>query len=409
MPRVLVILLAALDAVLAAAVGVALALAPLALAWTLAPSPDWAALWPVAGTVWQFGHGTPLHVRLPEEYVAAAGIDPAGADFALSLQPLAFAVLTIVLGVRSGRRAAAAGGWVTGVGSGAVVFAALAAAVAATAVVPILDVEPWQAILLPSAWYLSGLALGAITGAWEHGDDGPLDALRRRLVAVPGGWGRMPELIARGAALALAALAAAAALLFVIALALGAGRVVALFQTGNVDLGGVVMVSLGQAAYLPVVLGWSLAFLAGPGFALGAGTAVSAAGTTLGVLPGIPLLGAVPQTSSPWLLALTLLPVAAGALAGLGVRGRLRPAGETAGDAPSPLLPLTLAAGIAIVTAAAAALIAFLSSGSMGPGRLAVAGPAPGAVALAIGVEVALGAGIALLAPRRAAIAPPID
>ncbi len=403
MPRVLVILLAALDAVLAVAVGVALALAPLALAWTFAPAPDWAALWPVAGTVWQFGHGTPLHVRIPEEYLAGAGVDPIGADFVLSLAPLAFAVLTIVLGVRSGRRAAAAGGWVAGAASGGIVFAAGAAAVALTAASPILGTEPWQAIVLPTAWYLTGLLLGAVTDAWEHGDGGPVDSLRRRLAAVPGGWGRMPELVARGAALALAGLAGAAALLFATALAGGAGRVVALYQSGNLDLGGVVMVSLGQAAYLPVALGWTLAFLAGPGFALGVGTAVSPAGTTLGVLPGIPLLGAVPPSSSPWLLALALVPVGAGVLAGLGVRARLTPTAE-AGGASSPFLRPALAAGIAVVTAAGAALVALSSSGSMGPGRLAVVGPSPGAMALAIGVEVAIGAGIALLAPggRRA-------
>lgn len=408
MPRVLLILLAALDSVLAVAVGVALALAPLALAWTFVPAPDWAALWPVAGTVWQFGHGTPLHVRIPEEYLVAAGIDPVGADFVLSLAPLAFAVLTIVLGARSGRRAAAAGGWIAGAASGGAVFAAGAAAVALTTVSPILRAEPWQAIALPTAWYLAGLLLGAVTGAWEHGDGGPVDSLRRRLAAVPAGWGRMPELLARGAALALAALAGAAALLFAVALAGGAGRVVALYQSGNLDLGGVVMVSLGQLAYLPVALGWSLSFLAGPGFALGAGTTVSPAGTTLGVLPGIPLLGAVPPSSSPWLLALALIPVGAGVLAGLGARARLTSAGE-GGGASSPFLAPALAAAIAVVAAAAAALIALVSSGSMGPGRLAVAGPSPGATALAIGAEVAIGAAIALLAPRRTAIAPPLD
>jgi hypothetical protein len=46
------------------------------------------------------------------------------------------------------------------------------------------------------------------------------------------------------------------------------------------------------------------------------------------------------------------------------------------------------------------ALAAVLASGSIGPGRLAEVGPAVGPFALAIGIEVLVGAGILLLAPR---------
>ena len=66
-----------------------------------------------------------------------------------------------------------------------------------------------------------------------------------------------------------------------------------------------------------------MAFVAGPGFAVGAGTAVSPAGTQLGVIPGVPVLGALPESSTPWLLLLALLPVALGALAGWITRSRL--------------------------------------------------------------------------------------
>jgi hypothetical protein len=59
-----------------------------------------------------------------------------------------------------------------------------------------------------------------------------------------------------------------------------------------------------------------------------------------------------------------------------------------------------IAAGIAALSAGGAALAAVLASGSIGPGRLAEAGPDAGAFALAIGIEVLIGAGILLLAPR---------
>ena len=52
--------------------------------------------------------------------------------------------------------------------------------------------------------------------------------------------------------------------------------------------------------------------------------------------------------------------------------------------------------------AAGAALLAAVASGSIGPGRLAEVGPAPGAVALAVGLELLVGAAIALFGPVRA-------
>ena len=45
---------------------------------------------------------------------------------------------------------------------------------------------------------------------------------------------------------------------------------------------------------------------------------------------------------------------------------------------------------------ATVALLAAVASGSIGPGRLAEVGPAPGAVALAVGLELLVGAAIAL-------------
>jgi hypothetical protein len=62
-----------------------------------------------------------------------------------------------------------------------------------------------------------------------------------------------------------------------------------------------------------------------------------------------------------------------------------------------------IAVGIAVLSAVGAAVLAMLASGSIGPGRLAAVGPQPGAVALAVGLEVLLGAGILLLSPRRRA------
>ena len=162
-----------------------------------------------------------------------------------------------------------------------------------------------------------------------------------------------------------------------------------------------VLLTLAQFAYLPTMIGWAVAWLAGPGFAFGAGTGVSPVGTQLGVLPGVPLLGLIPEQGSPLLLLSVLAPVVAGAIAGWGVRIAYRAEAQAEGADHEPTVPrVVLAAGIAVIAGAGAALVAALTSGSLGPGRLSVTGPEPGAIALAVGLEVLVGAAILLLAPR---------
>ncbi len=76
-------------------------------------------------------------------------------------------------------------------------------------------------------------------------------------------------------------------------------------------------------------------------------------------------------------------------------------------DAGDPIgARAVIALGIAALSGAGAALLSWLASGSIGPGRLAEVGPEPGPVALAVGLEVLVGAAILLLSPRRRARRP---
>ena len=129
MHRLIVVILSAVDAAIAAAVGIAATLAPLTLLWVLGMggTADWGLLWPTSATVWQFGNLVPLQVTLPGDYLAVAGIDPGAASFVLSLAPLAFASFTAIFAARSGVRASQADAWVTGVITGSLGFAALTA------------------------------------------------------------------------------------------------------------------------------------------------------------------------------------------------------------------------------------------------------------------------------------------
>lgn len=402
MHRLTVALLAAVDAVVAAAVGLAATLTPLTALWVFGfgASADWSGLWPAAGTVWQFGHLVPLEITLPGDYLAVAGIDPSAASFALSLSPLALVAFTAIFAARSGIRASRSDAWITGVVSGAVVFGGIAALVALTSRTEPVVVDIAQAVLLPLVVFVVPLAAGAVTSEWREAPEGSIARLRDRVDALAGGWGRVVDLSLRGAVVVAVGMLGLGAVAFAVTLIVHGGGVIALYEAGHVDVLGATIVTLGQFAYLPTFIVWALSFVAGPGFALGAGTAVSPAGTSLGVLPGIPVLAAVPETTSAWLLLLALLPVALGAFAGWIARSQL--VGDRDGSGAGRYGPRAAIAGlIAALAAGAAALLAVLASGAFGPGRLVEMGPHPGMLALAVGVETLVGAAILLLSPWR--------
>ncbi|KJL22583.1 hypothetical protein RN51_01897 [Microbacterium oxydans] len=397
MQRLLVALLAAFDAAIAAAVGLVVLLAPLTLLWTLAfgITADWGALWPLTGTLWEFGHGVPLAVTIPDELLVALAIPAQAASFAVSITPLAFLLFTLLFAARSGARAAAAGTWLLGVLSGTVVFTAISTAVALTARLDAAQTPLLLAIVLPAAVYFVGALCGAVRVAWEEGDGGILDRLHDRL-DVHEDWAPVPAAVVRGAAFALVGVVGTAALALAVMTLFRGGEVVALFQASRVDALGATVMTLAQLVYLPTLIVWAASWLAGPGFAVGVGTAVSPAGTQLGVVPGVPVFGLLPENSSMWMLIVVLVPIAAGAFAGWAVRSRLVWEGTPLGTAQRAVI----AVGIAVVTAGVGGIAAVLANGSMGPGRLSEVGPAALPFMLALGLEVLVGAAILLLSPR---------
>ena len=403
MNRLLVALLAALDALIVVAVGVVAVAAPLTLLWVAGfdGTADWTALWTTTVRIWQASHFVPVDITLPQEYLTASGIGADAAAFTISLAPFALALFTIVFAARSGVRAARAGAWPWGVGAGTIVVAVLSAVLAATAGTTVAAVDPVVAIAAPTLCFTLPALAGAVVHAWSNGDGGLVDALTERM---PDRVQDVVDAGARGVALCVTALVAIGAAVTAVALIVRGGDVVALTEAAHVDALGVGVFALGSLAYLPTLVIWFAAFAAGPGFALGAGTAVSPAGTSLGVVPGIPILGVVPESSGIWLLLLALLVVGAGALAGFVVRGML-PTGpdghESAGARLASLGVLTVGSG------AGAALLAWAASGAFGPGRLTEMGPDAGAFAFAVGLEVAVGAAVTLFAPHAGAGARP--
>lgn len=313
----------------------------------------------------------------------------------VGLLPLGGLLLPVLLLRRAGRWAAGATGTVGGWRAGALTgvlgagYAAVAVAVALASRTAAGGPVAWQA-------GAAGLALGLGAGGW-----GVLRAAGWR----PDWPGRVPTLLrvlARGAAVATALLVAAGALLLAVSLAVHLPEVAALTRALNAGTVGGPLLVAAQVAYLPNLAVWAAAVTVGPGFAVGAGTAVALRGVTLGALPGVPLLAALPAPGPVAGVGLVALagPLVAGVAAGLVVVRRL------------PLRRLEQAAGWAAAAGALAGLptgvLAALSGGPLGPGRWATVGPSPWQVAVATAAEVSLAAaGAAALAhgwrTRRAA------
>ena len=189
--------------------------------------------------------------------------------------------------------------------------------------------------------------------------------------------------LARATTVALLALLGAGALLAASTLGVHGSRATALARSADPGLvGGLALLLMGLAV-LPNLAVWGASWLVGPGFSVGVGTGVGPFGVVLGRVPALPVLAGLPTAAPPpWVWALALLvPVAAGCLAGLLLARRTQ--GGVGRVACETLLVLP-AAGIG------AALLALLSGGPLGPGRLAAVGPSPWQVGLATALEIGL-------------------
>ena len=172
----------------------------------------------------------------------------------------------------------------------------------------------------------------------------------------------------RGAAAGTLGLAAAAAIVLATGTVIGEPRIAALEAGLRFDTGGLVVWSLVVLAYLPNLLGWAAAWLLGAGFTVGTGSLVSLSTTELGMLPAIPVFGALPAVGAadPWMLAWLALGVVAAVFAGVvSVRsGHTGPLGALAAGGAAGLLT-----GIAYLAWAAS------SRGGLGSLRMAALGP----------------------------------
>ena len=216
--------------------------------------------------------------------------------------------------------------------------------------------EPWQAparwasvivVLLMAAWWGSSRSQGAL-----------------RAEATSWAWA-----IPRAVLAAQLAMLVAGAAVLVTGLWMHLKQVEALHQALQPGVAGGIALLLMQLAFVPNALIWSASYALGSGFSLGAGSVVAPAATQLGLVPGIPLLGALPSPGPGDLAQLWWL--TAGAVAGAiacWVVLASRPA--TRFDQAS-----LIGGACGLLAGAVFAGLAWAASGDLGTVRLADLGP----------------------------------
>jgi len=204
-----------------------------------------------------------------------------------------------------------------------------------------------------------------------------------------------PRSVVVGVTGALAALGAAGALVAGISLVLHLREAAALERGLAPGVIGTVLLCLLQLGYLPNAVIWGISYCLGPGFAFGAGTVVAPTGSALAQLPAFPMLAALPpgvHAAMPSWIGPTALaiPYLAGGIAGV----LLVRAGPAMALDTAPLLGLACG----LVCGVLLALLAAVSGGPLGDGRLAAVGPSAWQIgvvaALEIGVSAAAAAGL---------------
>jgi hypothetical protein len=373
MNRQLTLLFAAFEALLVAAIGIAIPLVPLTLLWGLqyGLAIDWTVFWRAAVDIWLLGHGVDVTMTLDPGTAAALGFPGAGDPVTLTIAALGFALVTVLLGIRAGRRVAETRYRLLGLAVSLSTFALVSFGVTFSALNTFARPSLVQGTLLPALVFAVGAVIGVrSTRTVRPGAPTPVrDWLGDRSVTTR----TVLTTALRGGVAAASGVMLLAAVVTAAAIALSYARIITLYESLHTEVLGGIAVTLGELAFLPNIVVWTASWLIGPGFALGTGSAVSPLATQLGPVPGVPLLGALPQGQLALGFVGLLVPVVAGFLVG----AVLGPGARRELERRELVL---VALGIGVVGGVILGLLAWVSGGAAGPGRLVDVGPNPWAV-----------------------------
>jgi hypothetical protein len=403
MNRSLTALFSALEALLVVGIGIGIPLVPLTALWAFqyGLQIDWIIFWRAAVDIWLLGSGVDVTMTLNPALASGLGFADAGTPFVLTIALLGFALLTVLLGVRAGRRISDIPFRWTAVAIALIAFAALSFIVTISALWNSARASIWQGTLLPTFVFALGLVIGLAIGrgSFAATERAKPQLLRDKLLELGSPITRAVVGAAlRGGTAAVALVVTVSGVIVGVLLLVHYAKIISLYESIHAGVLGGIGITIGQLAFLPNIVIWCTSWLIGPGFAIGSGSTISPLGTTLGPIPAIPLLGALPDGQSDWGFVGLLVPVIAGFATGLINRARIEQ------DLHSgKRLVAIIATGVltGVFGGVIIGLLAWASAGAAGPGRLTEVGPAPILTGAWAAAELGIAALIGLLVGRR--------
>lgn len=357
---------------------------------------EFSAVAAMSAHLWLLIHGVPLD--LSAVFGASAGT--------MTLVPLGLSILPLLFCYRSGRRLARAsyeGEFLIPVLSGSVTYALICSAVYGWASPSPKPLQVLNAALVPLGIVVVGLMWGGYREARSLSRMVGVDTAEQiSQMSQYSRWaGSYAWAVVRAAVVAAVAFVGLGALLLALGILGGWSQVVATYQELHAGAVGDTAVTLLQLGFLPNLVIYAMAWSTGAGFVFGAGTSIGLTSSTVGSLPMLPILGAVPNSlGSVGLLGL-LVPVAAGAVAGWWF---LREGEDHLDEWVAlkvPFRPLSallssLALGVltGVLTSLATLWLGWISYGSLGVGRFTEVGAEP--LSFAVHTALWVGLGVAL-------------
>ncbi|MEY4040051.1 MAG: hypothetical protein RLZZ52_919 [Actinomycetota bacterium] len=327
MNRTLIALLAALESFLAVAIGVGISLVPLSIMWAARLDLDigWDVFWRASADIWLVGHGVDLTITLEPTLAAAIGLPGAELPFLVSIAPLSFALITILMGVRLGRKSLESGARFVGPVAAISTFGGLTVLIALSALQTSAMPTLWMALSFPTAFFALGLVIGARGEVGHSG--GRAERVQKRVVGWASGLSQQVRVVlataVRGGVIVATSVIAFSAITLAILIIGNFSTILGLYEGLQGGGGGSLILTAAQLMFMPNFVIWVASWFIGTGFALGTGSLVSPVGTDLGLLPSLPVLGALPTADMAFGFLGLLVPIAAAFIAGLMLRPKL--------------------------------------------------------------------------------------
>lgn len=376
MNRTLIALLAALESLLAVGIGLGITLVPLSLMWAvqLDSGVGWDVFYRAAADIWLVGHGVDLTVTLDPVLAANVALPGAEKPFLISIAPLFFSLLTILLGVRLGRKSLESGARFIGPVAAISTFGGLTVLIALSSINANAMPTVWMALSFPTAIFGVGLFIGA-RGEIGH-SGGRAERVQQKVTAWAFGLPAQVRAVLasslRGGLAAAAMVVGISAVVLSVLVIANFSTILGLYEGLQGGGGGSLILTAAQLMFMPNFVMWVASWFVGTGFAIGTGSSISPVGTDVGLLPALPILGGMPTADLAFGFLGILVPIAAGFIAAFFIRpGLIR----SLGTEVSFRWLLFAVLGIALVGGALIGFMAWASGGAAGPGRLVDVGP----------------------------------